>query len=680
MSLCLRIALPAALALLLAGAAAQAPQIPWQRTFTDALELSRGSGRPLLICVNTDGEPFCDRLARSRYRDAELAGLIGRYVPVICSPDRHVPRDHDALGRRIPCPRFGEVTCGEHIAIEPQAHARFFKGNRVAPRHLAVDASGKELFDRFLDSSIGRIEAAIREHAPAAPAPLSAGGDATALLASRAAADRAALEAEYLARDAAGRAALLRAAASATTEPAGLLRLGLHERDPELRTLAGRALAAVAGQDSVGLLVSTLESVDDPALHAALDAALARLAATEIEARRARTVRAALAAASPVVDHDAWRRALAGAQPAAEATVDDEELPALDETIEQQLARLRANDRDGAALLALARAHVRYARNRLHNGKDPTFLLEDAERFAARALEVEPANAAAAALRAHGLHLLGRGDEAGPLAARALPALLANEAASPLAAALLDIFARGRVRDVYAPLAEDADWPAAAITDAHRAWGVLLAHPAGTAAQALAHARMLAFLGARRALGETLRAALARFPAAAELHEELRAHVIGQRGPAALLAAYADLLAPPANAADVAWFDGYAALIAAEALRRESDPAAADAAYARAGERLGAAASSRADYADSAFHYTVLAAAGRARLALDKGELERAQTLLLDGIRLRPQSWESTDGFDDTPRKIARALREKLGSEGAAALDAALRELGLPID
>lgn len=44
---------------------------------------------------------------------------------VIASVYRHTPRDHDERGQRIPCPRFGSVTCGEHIAIEPLLFDKF---------------------------------------------------------------------------------------------------------------------------------------------------------------------------------------------------------------------------------------------------------------------------------------------------------------------------------------------------------------------------------------------------------------------------------------------------------------------------------------------------------------------------------------------------------------------------
>ena len=116
------------------------PLVPWQRDLDDALALSRETGKPLLVCVNTDGEPASESLAARRYRDPAFVALMEAFVPVIASPDMHVTRTHDSRGRRVPCSRFGRVTCDEHIAIEPLVFERWFEGTRVAPRHLAVSA------------------------------------------------------------------------------------------------------------------------------------------------------------------------------------------------------------------------------------------------------------------------------------------------------------------------------------------------------------------------------------------------------------------------------------------------------------------------------------------------------------------------------------------------------------
>ncbi|MCA9319740.1 MAG: hypothetical protein KDB53_03345, partial [Planctomycetes bacterium] len=124
-------------------------QIIWQRTWDDALAVAKETGRPILICINMDGEIASEHYAGIRYRQPEIAKLYEPYVTVIASVYRHTPRDHDEQGRRIPCPRFGTVTCGEHITIEPILYEKFMEGVRVAPRHICVELDGQESYDVY---------------------------------------------------------------------------------------------------------------------------------------------------------------------------------------------------------------------------------------------------------------------------------------------------------------------------------------------------------------------------------------------------------------------------------------------------------------------------------------------------------------------------------------------------
>ena len=112
--------------------------ITWQRTFEDAWAVSEATGKRVLVCVNMDGEIASEHYAGVRYRQPAAAVLYEPYVCVIASTYRHTPRDHDEDGERIPCPRFGTVTCGEHIAIEPILYEKYFEGKRISPRHIAL--------------------------------------------------------------------------------------------------------------------------------------------------------------------------------------------------------------------------------------------------------------------------------------------------------------------------------------------------------------------------------------------------------------------------------------------------------------------------------------------------------------------------------------------------------------
>ena len=123
--------------------------INWQRTWEDAVAISKETGKPILICINMDGEIASEHYAGIRYRQPEITKLYEPYVTVIASVYRHRPSDHDEHGHRLPCPRFGGVTCGEHIAIEPFLFEKFMDGKRIAPRHIMIELDGKETYDVF---------------------------------------------------------------------------------------------------------------------------------------------------------------------------------------------------------------------------------------------------------------------------------------------------------------------------------------------------------------------------------------------------------------------------------------------------------------------------------------------------------------------------------------------------
>lgn len=125
-------------------------QIAWQSNLDAAVARAKAEGRPLLLAVNMDGESASERIVREQYRDPAFVRDANRCVPVIGSVFRHNPRDYDDRGRSILCPRLGNVTCGEHIALEPQIFERFMGGERIAPRHVLIGTDGVKRFDEFL--------------------------------------------------------------------------------------------------------------------------------------------------------------------------------------------------------------------------------------------------------------------------------------------------------------------------------------------------------------------------------------------------------------------------------------------------------------------------------------------------------------------------------------------------
>ena len=138
------------------------------------------TGKPILVCVNMDGEIASEHYAGVRYRQPEIATLYEPYVCVIASVYRHTPRDHDEQGRRILCPRFGSVTCGEHIAIEPELYEQVLRraAHRAAPHRASSSTGRAETYDVFYawDTDIGVHDAAQgRREPPAAEPPLARG-------------------------------------------------------------------------------------------------------------------------------------------------------------------------------------------------------------------------------------------------------------------------------------------------------------------------------------------------------------------------------------------------------------------------------------------------------------------------------------------------------------------------
>jgi len=193
-------------------------QIHWQRSLEDALALAKAEGRPLFVAVNMDGESASERIVRENYRDPSFVESTRHCVCLVASVFRHNPRDYDDAGRRIPCPRLGVVTCGEHIALEPILYDKLLHGERVAPRHALFRSDGTKLWDHSLMFDLRELDALLarsaEEHARTKNATTSTAKD-TGLDA------RSAWRRLASARDAAGRARFEDAVA-AVEDPATL--------------------------------------------------------------------------------------------------------------------------------------------------------------------------------------------------------------------------------------------------------------------------------------------------------------------------------------------------------------------------------------------------------------------------------------------------------------------------
>lgn len=649
---------------------AQPTLIRWQRSLADAEAVSRATGKPLLICVNADEEPGSQVFAGTKYRDAEFAALVAAYVPIVFATNRHTQKDHDTSGRRIPCTRFGGITCGEHMRDEPLAYERYMNGDRAAPRHIGVSAGGTVLFDHSGVEDLARVDAALREHGD----PVGEEGWRR-LFASRDAIDRAELEEAYLAGDAAMRAELLRAAAESTAEPYDLILLGLSEDDPTLRWLAIEALGKTAEVRAIDLLLATSREERGGAAEP-LRAALSRLAETEPRARRVLAARRAMALEPRVIRVSAWRAALLSATgttvPKAQVTDYAAKLKAMRQASE-------ASPEDQELLIRVARMALDFARSERSEGRDPSYLLVDADHYAGLAGERGAAPSVVLELRAHIAFLRGEDRAAGDFAEAALPERLLDPAGRETAA-LLDVFATSRVRSIYAAEGADEGWPAEWFAEAHAAFRVLAEHPAGTVEQVFVHTDLLLAFELEDERGGALRAALVRYNGSDKVHTRFRSHIVRSRGLPALFDAYDAVRPSVPNLATHDWFGGYGGLVLAEDRMRVGAEEEARAAYEESVRRFDASIAAQPSFESTANHYVALAMSALARLALGEQDLERAAELAAEAIRRRPASAESRDGFGRTPLFTVQAVRLALESAGREELAKQFAESVLSAD
>ncbi len=645
-------------------------RIEWQRSLGEALLLQQATGQPLLVCVNADGEPFCERVANATYLDESFINKTRGYICVVASPDRHNERDYDSLGRRIECPRFPGCTCSEHQQIEPLLFARWFKGERYAPRHLAVDGKGAVLFDRFLDGSMQDAIDAIATHkgdTMKAPLPV----DSDAMIRRPEAAARRALEKLFFKTDGKGRRQLLTRCAQAGNFPVDLLRIALRDDDEETYRAAANALAAIGVAECGIDLQDALARCDDADLAASLMGTMERLADSDAGLRR----------------H--WSHAIAAQQAVAQARAlafGTAKAPAERDQLERDLDAAEAAAKqaplDADAQLALAKANVALALVLLpEGGSTAPLLLEDARRAAERANQMAAGKSKATAHAAQCVALwnLNLPDQAAQPAKDFCLSLTSEEAlAMPLVLLVeaLRVAGRSAARSVYATFAQPAGKPEASAKEpmpaeiAQATFGLCAAacSPLATEQDAREAAELLAFAGARIDAQRILRQAMQRFPWSSDLHDVARRRFLVDRGPSGLLLTYRGYESTVDDAATAAWFSGYAAIVAAEVFVADKRSKEALSAYDECVAAFAQSVEKNANYADSANHFRVLALAGSALLQHQHGKADDAVDRLIAARTLRPASMTDKDGLGREPLAILRRVQRELHGQGKTAL------------
>jgi tetratricopeptide (TPR) repeat protein len=653
--------------------------IHWQRTWDDAVAVSKATGKPIMVCVNMDGEVASEHYAGVRYRDPESARLYEPYVCVIASVYRHNPRDYDEQGRRIPCPRFGTVTCGEHIAIETVLYQKYFKGQRVAPRHIGVDLAeggpdGKEAFDIYYawdtKTIFDNLKAEADQHGP--PLAAETHGDRPVLerVASRDARDRNAVEKAYADGDSDLRRQLITQALDhPDAAPVDLLREAVFGLDTDLSKLAREALAKSTAPEAIPVINEALAVPMAQPERASLVAALDRLGEQTPRARTLAVVQRGLSTRSDVIDVGAWREALAKAGPASDAASVEAELAKQDE--------IRKGS-DPEAHLKLAEAYVAAALDPDQDARFARLLLMDAESTAQAAAKLSADPARVAAVLTVVSARQGSMDEARAHAADAIHGLPA-EPQGREAALVLEQFSESRQRQIGKALRERRSWPPEWLSDVDAAYAVLAVHPFGTDEQVVARYDLLRWFGATVPADAALDAGLARFPGSAALNDRMRGRLLAETGADGLEGGYRRMMEAKGASPQVIWYAAYATLVAAEYDCRTGEDDSALSRYERGIALYEKAAAESPDDRSIAQHYIALAQAGRAHIANERGEDQQALDLMLDCFTRSPNSAATQDGLGITPVDTARMLLSRLKQEKkdelAAKLQSALDQL-----
>jgi len=659
--------------------------ITWQRSFDDARAVSLDTGRPIMVAVNMDGEIASEHYAGIRYRQPEIAALYEPYVNVIASVYRHTPRDHDENGRRVLCPRFGSVTCGEHIAIEPGLYDRYFEGQRVAPRHIGLELDSEEMYDVFYAFDTDSVFAAIRDGIANRPEPPAQEprGDLPLVerVNSRDIADRLAVEQAYQEGDQALRSALLdAAAANGEGAPVELLRLALMGYDTELSRRARKALQQTSSPDAINLIVEALGAPLSGVERDGLIAALQRIGEESPRAQRLAVVHGGLAAGSGDVDAAAWSDRLALAATEYKSSAAD----ALAAGQADQTLLGQQNDvlsaADSSAHVDLAEAFLGQVYDLPEHDKESrSLLLQDARNTAATARALGATGWRVDAISAIASYYLEDTDAAWQWSGSAIAAGVPEDASDWNSMAVLAIFAQSRQQAIRAALRDKTEWPGQWLADVHAACSVLALHPHGTDDQIVAHYEFLDAMGADGQAEQILQAGLRRFPDSPALHSKYRGRLLSREGVDRLEAAYSDWLSRGDSGESASWYAGYASAVAAEFHRRANRESQATAAYDRAMVHYERDAAEHPETRLAADTEIALALAGQARVALEQGAVQQALALLLASFDRQPDAAAHLDGLNLSAVDTAKMLRSRLVSpefdEAARVLDEALGRL-----
>ena len=125
---------------------ADEPQVAWVSEWEEAFKLAKKTGKPVMVCINSkDGEGANERAAQKIYRGPWFISLSRHFVMIVVSTLKHTPKGA--------CPRFGKVTCKQHVdcwkMLAAEHGEEFYiagkPGDMISPQHAWFAPDGKLL-------------------------------------------------------------------------------------------------------------------------------------------------------------------------------------------------------------------------------------------------------------------------------------------------------------------------------------------------------------------------------------------------------------------------------------------------------------------------------------------------------------------------------------------------------
>lgn len=675
-------------------------QITWQRTWEDAMATSKETGKPIMVAVNMDGEIASEHYAGIRYRDPEVGKLFEPYVNVIASVYRHNPRDYDENGNRIPCPRFGCVTCGEHIAMEPIVYERYLDETRVAPRHIGVELDGTEYYDVFYALDVTSVIESWREgieDREDTSLPPNNDKSEEQLLSSRSVRDRMLVEQRFRTAKRQERLKVLDLTSKlGLGAPLEVLRLALFGLDVEVASRARSVLAEQRSEAAIDLIAEALAVPMPDAERQMLIGALEAMGGQFPRARSLSVTLRGLDESAGSEEFQALARTLATRR-RDEVAVERYEL---ETRMERAAARTVATPEErGLAELERAEATLRLAvdpgagvgvaAGRGASQRLQQMRCKDALEAAAAARELGVASWRVDAVTGLAANQLGDAELSAPAILRALQTMLSSPdaAASDTAAGwigmgTLSLAADLRMGEIFAAARADEAWPKEWMSEVNAAFDLLAQHPLGTEQQVAKHHDFLVRMGARGRAFEMLTRGVATHEGSWDLHARLRDRLLMKSGVKGMEQTYAAMTGRPGASASVAWYAGYAGMVAGEFRRRRSQNEAALASYDKAIAHFAQAIERDPSVESTAAHYCAMSLAGKAAVKLEQDKLAEATDLLIASFQRWPRAANALDGMNASAVTTSNFVSARLawaGMDEDAARLAEARE-GLPTE